>query len=73
MVEEFVIESNVPIPSPQFPFKQMKKGDSFFVPKETAPKAVNALASYKNHSYAKFQTRQVTEKGRSGIRIWRVK
>lgn len=71
----FTIESGFEAPEirylrSRYPFRQMKIGDSFFVPELQAHK-VRTAASYfhcRNREFS-FVTRQ--EKG--GVRVWRVK
>jgi hypothetical protein len=78
----FQIDSDIPV-SPHgnrkyaqdFPFSQMKPGDSFFVP-ATGYKSVLSLqsslmSSARQHGL-KAASRRLKEHGRAGVRIWRV-
>jgi hypothetical protein len=73
----FKIEKNIPVPANRnrgtsiYPFKEMKKGDSFFIPvkgekeQQNRRKAVTASA-YKHK--VKITARVVD----NGVRVWRV-
>lgn len=78
---QFKIDKGVPIPKPyhgkgsaKYPWADMKKGDSFFVPlngKKNSPVSGGALnAAGKRHGF-KFTQRKVTEGRKKGLRIWR--
>jgi hypothetical protein len=75
------IDRGVPPPGRQgvrnikYPFKLMKVGESFFVPKEeTETSNVRTASYYAARTYGmKFNTAIVEEKGVWGIRVWRVK
>jgi len=69
------IEKNVPIPRSahrKYPFLDMEKGDSVFLPVKG-----HVFSGSISHAArvlkAKFVTRQVTENGKHGVRVWRVK
>lgn len=75
----FAIESNIPVPltatgaSHRWPFAEMKIGDSFFVPLETAGaigQIVRPAASVwaRRHAGFKFTIRKMD----GGYRIWRI-
>lgn len=81
----FKVEKNVAIP-PQvagrgcskYPFREMKVGDSFFVPSESqemSAKITSTLHGVASNIFGKggITTRRVEEKGQLGVRVWRVK
>lgn len=80
-MSEYKIESNVPMPEPlywrsKYPLRQMKIGDSFFIPGKTLKErtrctVAGAWFSKRNPEY-KFTTRTVMESGIKGVRVWRV-
>ena len=68
---EFEIEKNVPIPprkggkTGKYPWRELKCGDSFFVPKR---KHVDPPSDMKKQGY-QFTFRRMD----GGVRVWRVK
>ena len=72
----FQIEDGIEIPAltrntePKYPFKQMKVGQSFFVPctEENAKKVRNSISS----SARSAKVRHVTRIAEGGLRVWRV-
>jgi|WetSurMetagenome_2_1015567.scaffolds.fasta_scaffold397436_3 hypothetical protein len=80
-LEEYKIESNIPIPPPikventsKYPINKMKVGDSFLVPFDTKDmdkkrKMRNSLTSVFSRKKPKKFTVRMTEKG---IRVWRI-
>lgn len=80
MKTAFEITSKVPVPTvgkrparyAKYPFKDMKPGDSFFVPfgkKQTVYSAARAAAIRGNGKH--FIVRSVVERGVPGARVWR--
>lgn len=76
-MSKFKIEKNVPPPAPRcylgkYPFKDMKVGDSFFVPEGSnhnlASMRQKAYLAGKHHGM-KFSTRYAD----GGVRVWRIK
>lgn len=82
---QIVIEKNVPMPevnafggkrgaNPLYPFRRMKKGDSFALPittkdREVIQKRLGVLASqYSRKLGARFSTRTL----KNEVRVWRV-
>lgn len=75
----FKIEQGVEMPKNQsgrpklYPFHEMQTGDSFFIPlngKTAAGAQRNVLSCAKKQGFL-VSTRQVTENGSSGVRVWR--
>lgn len=67
----FKIETGIPIPATglKYPFKDMKIGDSFFVPNKAISGARTSRCNFsKKHKEYKFITRNEND----GIRVWRV-
>lgn len=72
----FKIENDVPLDTTRYvrwPFDRMSVGQSFFT--EIDEKRVRGAAYRfaKTHAGFKFACRQVTESGRHGMRVWRVR
>lgn len=70
----FKIESGIAIPvaSPVFPLRDLKPGQSFFVP-ATDPNSKKLLPAVKNARrlhHLKLVTKTVTEGKTSGVRVW---
>jgi hypothetical protein len=75
----YQIERNIPlvqISKPprvrKYPFRELNKGDSFFVPvhdTKTIPRVRSAAWAWREAHGGKFKTRAVD----GGIRVWRVK
>jgi hypothetical protein len=70
----YEIEHNIPVPRKQeriYPFHQMKKGDSFFIPTksktEQQSKRRAAIASAR-----KLKMKITSRAMDSGVRIWRI-
>jgi len=66
------IDKGVPIPGTtkrgsMYPWDKMQPGDSFFV--EGAPKGLYTQAAAHK---IKITVRKVTERGKEGVRVWRV-
>ena len=82
---EIKLEKNVPIPlagkfknSSKYPWKNMKKGDSFYVvkPKHRDYNSFRAQIQSCGRTYIKWHNKNwkfQTLKEKLGIRIWRVK
>lgn len=71
----FEIEKDKPIPPRRkYPFEDMEVGDSFFAPRDDFPHAGDAARVYAHHrkGKVKFRTRNVTENGVNGTRVWRI-
>jgi len=72
------IDRNVPAPefkgNRKYPWDEMKVGDSFFVPggKHSGLRGPANNAAARIGNGCKFRCRELTEKGVSGARIWRV-
>lgn len=73
MSPNFKVESNVTLPAPKrgnnckYPWKQMKKGQSFFVPcSDPRKKKISLYGAGQRH----FKVAVRTESG--GVRVWRV-
>ena len=68
------LDRNVPLPPKhartKWPFPQMVKGDSFFMPKVDARNWNCAHAWARKHPGYKFATRSVTESDVKGTRVW---
>lgn len=85
MSQQITIQSGVSVPpimpsaegrKPVYPLKQMKVGESFFIPLQGAKARgrVNSAAcqfSIRHPGYF-FTTRTVTEENIPGLRVWRV-
>lgn len=67
----FKIESGIPIPSKsgdsRYPFREMKVGDSFFVPGKKAANLAGCLGYYRTRYKITLVTRTVD----GGVRVWR--
>ena len=87
-MSEYKIDSHVPRPPPRkgnykYPWREMKEGDSFFLPKRedrTARETGNLAymsgrqwLSQKNITHLTICQRVATENGVEGSRIWLVK
>ena len=76
----YEIEEGIPIPpqyrggaKPKYPFKDMKKGDSFLVlcsKDKVKYLSASLMGSTKRISHMTFTTRYLSEE--EGIRIWRI-
>lgn len=83
---EWKIDKGVPIsrgrgrsslkPDPKYPFKQMKKGDSFFIKKDLKLMDASATKAFQNliyHNARKHKVRIATRvDGDKGIRVWKI-
>lgn len=70
------LESGVEIPKEDrqaYPWKEMKVGQSFFMPGKKGTRARMAAYIWGTRNGAKFKTVSVTEGGKKGARIWRTK
>jgi hypothetical protein len=76
----YAIQSGIPLPAAgvgkrsRFPFRSMAVGDSFFVPAVDAPpKTVRQAVrtQHQLHGGARYTSRECTELGVHGIRVWR--
>lgn len=78
MSEEIKIETDVPIPTyakVRYPFKEMKVGESFYVPASDAG-SINGSLGYanKNKQGWEYTSRTIKENGvKVGVRVWRTK
>ena len=75
MSEEFKIESGIPMPghksgprARKYPWKDMKVGDSFFVPNKRAGVMSSACIAAQKYGRGTFRARTVE----GGCRVWRV-
>lgn len=74
---QFIVEANIPAPhagrgrKTQFPFREMKIGDSFFVAAETKPSQAVRTSAYQFASKNK-EFRFVTRGEKGGVRVWRI-
>lgn len=73
----FQIDDNVPLPETQtyrakYPLREMSPGQSFFVPTGEAHRVQTAVSAMGRRSKLKFTTRQLTENGVAGVRVWRL-
>jgi hypothetical protein len=67
------IEIGVPMPGRQkYPLEDIKIGQSFFVPNQTAKKISPPIYGWGHRNARKFTLRTVTESGVKGVRVWRV-
>ena len=72
------IDKDFPIPEmhggrwSKWPWRDMKIGDSFFMPGKTIIKASREAWAAHHRINMKFACRTVTENGVKGVRIWRV-
>lgn len=58
---------------PKYPFRSMEIGDSFFVAGDPpGKKSANVMSMARRHLPMRFASRQVTEGGQRGIRVWRI-
>lgn len=62
---------------PTYPWRDMKPGDSFFVPTQNIDKrerasGFNLTMGKRAHPGSTWATRTVTENGIRGIRVWRL-
>lgn len=72
-MSEYRIDKNVPPPSRlKYPLEKLDVGDSFFVPEKTGQSMRTTVSHYQRTRGGKFITREVTEAGVSGTRVWRV-
>lgn len=77
MTDEIKINKNVEMPSgrggrkAKYPWRKMKKGDSFFTDAQFMGGVASGAAERLGNG-CKFTTRRVTEKGKKGTRVWRV-
>jgi len=75
----FKVEKGVPMPKERtkYPFASMGVGDSFFVklgPDMKRATVASAVKQYSNGNLGvKFTTRKITEDGKVGVRVWRLK
>ena len=80
---KITIQKNVPRPNPNqkrgisiYPWKEMQVGDSFFVPSpgngKKNPISGGAVGAAARRLRIKLSTRAVRERGKKGIRVWRV-
>lgn len=74
------IDKLIPIPKPgrkgwlaRYPFRQMKVGDSFFVPGRNVQQMSNSGAQYRKLFGHRYTVRSVVEGGKKGCRVWRTK
>jgi hypothetical protein len=88
MKEEIIIEKDIPVPvgsdrrsvEKKYPLKEMKVGDSFFLPleqdddlKRMANRISQARQGYqKRNEGVRFTQRLWEKEGTVGIRVWRV-
>lgn len=79
---EFKVDSDVPVPDSRYreyrryPWRSMKKGDSFFVPAGDrgaggTQSGILQTARVGRHPF-KITTRCVRESGVDGVRVWRI-
>lgn len=75
MTTDIKIDHNVKIPTTtlrgKYPWREMKKGDSFFSEKKHLS-GISAAAALRIGNGCKFVTKSVTESGKNGTRVWRV-
>ena len=57
---------------PFYPWADMARGDSFFVPGKTTDQMSPTVVSHRKRHGGKYVTRAVTENGVKGVRVWRV-
>lgn len=79
----YTVDKGVPLPvkagefkpgNAKYPWPQMKVNDSFFVENAKNSLITSAISWAKYHKKTwRFVTHSATEKGKKGIRIWRVK
>lgn len=75
-MSSFPVDDHIPMPNNaggrvRYPWKQMGIGQSFFVP--NIPESTRrGLPSAARYSGIKVVTRNVTENGVPGVRVWRV-
>jgi hypothetical protein len=77
------IDKNVPIPErvwgkngrvSKYPFRDMKLGDSFFIPRTTSARFTPNICQFKKlNPKFNFTVRTVVEKKVPGVRVWRIK
>jgi hypothetical protein len=81
MTTDFKIDKTVPAPrdagrpNRKYPLDKLQIGDSFFVPAEevnSIDSVVQSALRYGRRHGVKFTTRKVTEKGKDGVRVWRI-
>jgi hypothetical protein len=67
------IDQNIPFPSvaSRYPFGEMERGESFFVPNGRTSTITTAKHAAKLEG-RKFSARAVEEKGIKGVRVWRI-
>ncbi len=73
---EFTIERGIPIPprpllQRRYPFKDMKVGDSIFVPNPTSSLRGYVCTWSRDHGM-KFASRRETVRRKNGLRFWRI-
>lgn len=70
------VERQVPLPDPstgtKYPWAEMQVGDSFFVPDRRSPNMSSTAGAAGRRLGRRFTVRAVQEKGRRGVRVWRL-
>jgi hypothetical protein len=77
----YALERSYPVPPktkgrpPQYPWAEMKVGDSFFVPcaRVEVQRRQNTIQSCKKQAMKKYKRDYVTRTTIKGIRVWRIK
>ena len=59
-------------PNTKYYFRDLTPGDSRFYPSEPPGKVQSAATSFGTYAGMKFRTQRVVEKGKLGLRVWRV-
>ena len=78
--KKYQIDKRIPLPPrkanahSKYPWREMKPGDSFFVPHATHKWFTGGISNSRRKlgKHVKFAQRSVVEHGVNGIRIWRV-
>ena len=70
------VDRNVPVPAhrpnSKYHFRDLEPGTSRFYPADDPSKVQSAVTSFGNYAGMRFQTRRVEERGKLGLRVWRV-
>lgn len=73
----FKVERKIPTPepagrNPKYPWREMKVGDSFFVPGALVRTIHPAAHAASKRTGFKFTCRTISEAQGSGVRVWRI-
>ncbi|WP_137390864.1 hypothetical protein [Rhodoligotrophos defluvii] len=77
MTIKYPVESGVPIPpvrkkESQYPWAELKVGDSFFIPGINANQASSAATRRRHRFGGRYRCRTMVVGGQKGVRVWRI-